>query len=96
MPKLRHKKNGTVKQMEWVQTIDCRGKGCWVERPLKPSQAAQRRPHGTPRPSGTPRRSEKDQAGGAIGSTGEEFGGSHDHYIGHGAPRKTKVSTFGD
>jgi len=45
------------------------------------------------RPSGTPRPSEKDQAGGAIGSTGEEFGGSHDHYIGHGAPQKTKVST---
>src|SRR5882672_11906872 len=90
MPKLHHKKNGTVKPMEWVETIDHRGKARWVERPLKPSQADQRRPHGTPR------RSEKDQAGGAIGSTGEEFGGSHDHYISHGAPRKTKVSTFGD
>src|SRR5882672_8984224 len=96
MTKLCHKKNGTVKPMEWVETIDRRGKVRWVERPLKPSQAAQRRPHGKPRPSGTPRRSEKDPAGGAIGSTGEEFGGSHDHYSGHGAPRKTKVSTFGD
>ena len=58
-----------------------------MERPLKPSQAAQRA-------HGTPRQSEKDQAGGAIGSTGE-FGGSHEHYISHGAPQKTKVSTFG-
>jgi len=75
--------------MEWVETINHKGKVCWVERPLKPSWAAQRRAHGTTRPS------EKDQAGGAIGSTGEEFGGSHDHYISHGAPHKTKVSTFG-
>jgi len=89
MPKLHPPKKGTVKPMEWVETINHKGKVCWVERPLKPSQAAQRRAHGTPRPS------EKDQAGGAIGSTGEEFGGSHDHYISHGAPQKTKVSTFG-
>ena len=93
--------------MEWVETITARER-CAGWRPLKPSQAAQKRPHGTPRPSGTPklsgtprpsgtpRQSEKDQAGGAIGSTGEEFGGSHDNYIGHGAPQKTKVSTFGD
>ena len=102
MPKSRLQKKGTVKPMEWVETINSKGKVCWVERPLKPSQAAQKRPHGTLRPSGTPklsgtpRWSENDQAGGAIGSTGEELGGSHDHYIGHGAPRKTKVSTFGD
>jgi len=66
-------KNGTVKPMEWVETIDRRGKACWVERPLKPPGRL-REAHGTPRPSGTPRRSEKYQAGGAIGSTGEEFG----------------------
>jgi len=36
------------------------------------------------------------KSGGAMGSMGEEFGGSHDHYISHDAPRKTKVSTFGD
>ena len=84
-----------MKPMEWVETINSKGKVCWVERPSKSSQAAQKRPHGTPRLSGTPRHSEKHQAGGAIGSTGEEFGGSHDHYIGHGAPQKTKVSTFG-
>src|SRR5467141_2252000 len=96
MPKLCLKQKGRVKPVEWVKTIYRRGKEHWVERPSKLSRAAQRRPHGTPRPSGTPRRSEKDQAGGAIGSTGEEFGGSHDHYISHGAPRKTKVSTFGD
>jgi len=40
-------------------------------------------------------RSEKIKLG-CHGSTGEEFGGSHDHYISHGAPWKTKVSTFGD
>src|SRR5467141_789986 len=96
MPKLCLKQKGTVKPVEWVKTIDRRGKERWVERPLKPSWDAQRRPHGTPRPSATPRWSEKDQAGGAIGSTGEEFGGSHDHYIGHGSPWKNKVTTFGD
>jgi len=90
MPKLPFTKKGTVKLMEWVETIDRRGKVCWVERPLKPSQDTQKRP------SGTPRRSETQKAGGAMGSMGEEFGGSHDHYIGHDAPRKTKVSTFGD
>jgi len=96
MPKLPFTKKGTVKPMEWVETIDCRGKVCWVERPLKPSQDTQKRPSGMPRPSGTPRRSETQKAGGAMGSMGEEFGGSHDHYIGHDAPQKTKVSTFGD
>ena len=63
MPKSCLKKRGTVKPMEWVETINHKGKMCWVERPLKPSWAAQRRAHGTPR------QSEKDQAGGAIGST---------------------------
>ena len=91
MPKSCLTKRGTVKQMEWVEIIDRKGKSCWVERPLKPSPAALTRP---PRPSGTCRPSEKHPAGGAIG--GQEFGGSHDHYIGHGAPQKNKVSTFGD
>ena len=88
IPKLPFTKKGTVKPMEWVETIDRRGKVCWVERPLKPSQDTQKRPHGTPRPS------EKHPAGGAIG--GKEFGGSHDHSMGHGAPQKTKVSKFAD
>jgi len=97
MPKLHLKRKGTVKLMEWVKTIDRRGKERWVERPLKPSPGTLRRPRGTPRPSGTPRPLEEThQAGGAIGSNGEEFGGSHDHHMGHGAPRKTKVSTFAD
>ena len=48
-------------------------------------------PCGTPRPL-----EETHQARGAIGSNGKEFGGSHDHHMGHGAPRKTKVSTFAD
>jgi len=36
MPKLPFTKKGTVKPMEWVETIDHRGKVCWVERPLNP------------------------------------------------------------
>src|SRR5882724_2736118 len=31
MPKLRLKRKGTVKPMEWVESIDRRGKVCWVE-----------------------------------------------------------------
>jgi len=97
MPKLHLKRKGTVKLMEWVESIDRRGKACWVERPLKPSPGTLRMPRGTPRPSGTPRPLEEThQARGAIGSNGKEFGGSHDHHMGHGAPRKTKVSTFAD
>src|SRR5882724_464669 len=50
MPKSHLTKRGTVKQMEWVETIDRKGKSLWVERPLKPSPAALTMP---PRPSGT-------------------------------------------
>src|SRR5882724_7919254 len=97
MPKLCLKRKGTVKLMEWVESIDRKGKVCWVERPLKPSPGTLRMPHGTPMPSGTPMPLEEThQARGAIGSNGEDFGGSHDHLMGHGAPWKTKVSTFAD
>src|SRR5882724_971556 len=91
MPKLRLKRKGTVKLMEWVESIDRRGKVCWVERPLKPSLGTLRMPRGTPRPL-----EETHQARGAIGSNGKDFGGSHDHHMCHGAPQKTKVSTFAD
>src|SRR5882724_12897725 len=49
MPTFHPPKKGTVKPMELVETINCKGKVRWVERPLKPSWAAQRRAHGTPR-----------------------------------------------
>src|SRR5882672_11058027 len=95
MPKLHLKQKGTVKPVEWVETTNRRGKVLWVERPLKPSPDTERRRKcGIPRPSGAPRPSETNAAGGAIGSHGEEFGGSHDHNIAHGAVRKTKVSTL--
>jgi len=71
------------------------GKVCWVERPLNPPKIL-RRLHGTPRPSGTPQTIRNTESWGSMGSMGEEFGGSHDHYISHDAPWKTKVSTFGD
>src|SRR5882672_12889069 len=91
MPKLRLKQNGTVKPVEWVEITNHRGKVRWVERPLKPSpDTGRRRTCRTPRPSGAPRPSETNAAGGAIGSHGREFGGSHDHNIGHGAFQKTK------
>src|SRR5882672_9443416 len=89
MPKLCLKQKGTVKPVEWVETTNRRGKVIWVERPLKPSPDTERR-----RTCRTPRQSEKNAAGGVIGSYGKEFGGSHDHNISHGAFWKTKISTL--
>jgi len=74
MPKLHLKQKVTVEPVEWVKTIDHRGKGALGGETLKTLPGFSERPHGTPRPSGTPGH-QKRSAGGAIGSTGEEFGG---------------------
>jgi len=42
MPKSRLQKKGTVKPMEWVETINSKGKGVLGERPLKPSRLLRR------------------------------------------------------
>jgi len=63
--------------------IDLQGKVCWVERPLKPSKDTQKRPSGTPSHLEHPGHLDTQmirntERWGAMGSMGEEFGGSHD------------------
>jgi hypothetical protein len=95
MPKSRPKKRKApaVVEVEFVPGINRRGNPYWLERPVTPSAAS-----GSSSPQRTPRRtampSDRREAGGPNDSYGEEWGSSHEHYLGRGAPRKTKVGRF--